>query len=832
MTTADHDAIIIGSGAGGAAAAYRLVRGGLRVLLLEKGSHLPTDGTTLDTERVVRGGEFLSREAWRDAAGHPLTPEEHFNIGGKTKWYGAALARFAAAEFREDGAHGCRGWPISLSDLEPYYEEAERTLKVHAFAVEPDLARILSGLIRPGGAWRQAPLPLGLDPAILRDPLEARHFDGFASAKGLKADAETAFLASVRDNPLFTLETGAEVSSLVAAASAGRGAYVINGVRLADGREYRSSAVFLAAGALHSPRLLGRYLQATGLRGTLPAAAHVGCNLKLHLLTAIVAASLPRMTDLIRKTALLTSAQHPHSSAQPLGFDGELMASLVPGWVPTRVRHEFGQRSYGFFLQTEDGSSPDNRVREVGAGAPPVLDYAEGRVAAARDEHRAFTRSFQRALARVGRLAFSRRIGLNGTAHACGTLVCGHSPEDSVVDAHGRVHGLEGLYVVDGSVLPRSSHVNPALTIYAWALRVADSILKGARPLLLAAVAGVALFGTSAVPALEPCPLSDTRPATGVTTPHPPAVTAVMSVAMTVSDLDRAKDFYTQVLPFRLDSERELAGERYERLYGLFGARLRVAHLTLGEESLELIQFLVPRGRAIPEDLRSNDRAFQHVAIVVADMHAAYERLLGFKVQPASSAPQRLPDWNKAAGGIEAFYFRDPDGHYLELITFPPDKGASRWHAHDGRLFLGIDHSAIVVADTDCSLRFYRDLLGLAVAGASENFGTEQEHLNNVFGAHLRITALRAAQGPGVELLEYLTPRTGRAAPADTAPDDLWYWQVNFRVPDPTGLERRLRAVHVAELSAPSGAGAGGLPLYDGGLIVRDPDGHASLVAP
>jgi hypothetical protein len=85
-----------------------------------------------------------------------------------------------------------------------------------------------------------------------------------------------------------------------------------------------------------------------------------------------------------------------------------------------------------------------------------------------------------------------------------------------------------------------------------------------------------------------------------------------------------------------------------------------------------------------------------------------------------------------------------------------------KWQAPGSRLFLGIDHSAIVVTDTDASLAYYRDTLGLKVVGGSENYGVEQERLNNVFGARLRITALRAGYGPGVELLEYLAPRTGR----------------------------------------------------------------------
>ena len=310
----------------------------------------------------------------------------------------------------------------------------------------------------------------------------------------------------------------------------------------------------------------------------------------------------------------------------------------------------------------------------------------------------------------------------------------------------------------------------------------------------------------------------------------PGTVTSVDSVALTVSDLDQAVDFYAKVLTFEKVADREVSSEAYEQLYGVFGLRVRSVRMRLGDEYLELQQFLAPRGRPVPIDSHSNDRWFQHVAIIVSDMTAAYARLRSFKVEHASSGPQRLPDWNPDAGGIEAFYFRDPDGHNLEVLQFPAGKGASKWHARDGRLFLGIDHTAIVVADTEASLRFYRDVLGMHVTGSSDNYGTEQEHLNNVFGAHLRITALRAAHGPGVEFLEYLAPRTGRPLPPDTQPQDLWYWQVNFCSATPAAFEPALLDSHASLLSA------GTIELADAqlgwreGLLTRDPDGHASLI--
>lgn len=318
--------------------------------------------------------------------------------------------------------------------------------------------------------------------------------------------------------------------------------------------------------------------------------------------------------------------------------------------------------------------------------------------------------------------------------------------------------------------------------------------------------------------------------AAAASAPAPPLVGSVESVGYTVSDLDRAVGFFTEVLGFaRVPGEQEIAGEAWERLAGVFGLRARVARLRLGDEEIELTEYLAPRGRGIPPDVRGNDRSFQHVAIVVSDMARAYRRLREHRVAHASSGPQRLPDWNPNAGGIEAFYFRDPDGHFLELIAFPADKGDARWRAAaaSGRLFLGLDHTAIVVADTETSLGFYRDAVGLRVAGESENWGGEQEHLNNVFGARLRITGLRAGGGPGIELLEYLAPRDGRPAPADMRANDLAYWQTTLVTADAGAAARRLRPPASAFVSPGEVALPAGEAGFRRGLTVRDPDGHA-----
>ncbi|WP_019501173.1 VOC family protein [Pseudanabaena sp. PCC 6802] len=307
----------------------------------------------------------------------------------------------------------------------------------------------------------------------------------------------------------------------------------------------------------------------------------------------------------------------------------------------------------------------------------------------------------------------------------------------------------------------------------------------------------------------------------------PSTVTAVDSVGITVSDMDKAVEFYSQVLAFRKISDVEVWGNEYEHLQGLFGIRMRVVRMQLGDEFIELTEYLTPKGNPIPIDSRSHDRWFQHMAIVVSDMDKAYQHLRRFKVQHSSTAPQTIPNSNAVAAGIRAFYFKDPDGHNLEIIYFPPGKGDPKWQQASERLFLGIDHTAIVVANTGTSLRFYRDLLGMRLAGESENFGTEQEHLNNVFGAKLRISGLRAPTGLGVEFLDYLTPRDGRPLPLDARPNDLFHWQTTLIVKDAAAIAKKLRAANTAFIS-PSVVELPGKTLgFQRGFIVRDPDGHA-----
>jgi len=312
------------------------------------------------------------------------------------------------------------------------------------------------------------------------------------------------------------------------------------------------------------------------------------------------------------------------------------------------------------------------------------------------------------------------------------------------------------------------------------------------------------------------------------------AVSHIESVGFTVSDIDRAVDFYTRVLPFKKNSDTEVWGTEVETLSGVFGARVRVVRLQLGDETLELTEYLTPQGRPIPVNSRSHDRWFQHLAIVVGDLDQAYQILRRHKVRYASTAPQTLPAYLQPAAGIKAFYFKDFDHHILELIEFPPGKGAQKWHqlAKDkNKIFLGIDHTAIVVADTHRSLEFYRDLLHLKISGESENYGPEQEHLNNVRGARLRITSLLTPQaGIGVELLQYLAPTDGKPFPHDTQANDLWHWQTSFVSAGLNNLVTALERQKVDFISSGIVSIETKSLVFKKGALVRDPDGHAVRV--
>lgn len=269
---------------------------------------------------------------------------------------------------------------------------------------------------------------------------------------------------------------------------------------------------------------------------------------------------------------------------------------------------------------------------------------------------------------------------------------------------------------------------------------------------------------------------------------------SILRFSRVVADLDRAEAFYRDALGFRTIRRGRcdplpFAPEQAEEIV-----------MRLGHETIALVRFATP-GRPCPPDSRSNDLWFQHLAIVVTDVDAAYTHLLRHHGwQPITAGgPQLLPPSN---GAVRAFKFRDPDGHPLELLWFPPGQGRAIWHDRPADTpFLGVDHSALSIGSTPRSRTFYRTL-GLHVSDRSLNHGPAQASLDGLPGATVRVTSLRPASdnGPGIELLGYHPP--GRAAATPSPNDRVTDW-ITLLVTPPSGDVMRMR---------------------------RDPDGHLLLL--
>ena len=179
------------------------------------------------------------------------------------------------------------------------------------------------------------------------------------------------------------------------------------------------------------------------------------------------------------------------------------------------------------------------------------------------------------------------------------------------------------------------------------------------------------------------------------------AVVEVERISLTVADLDRTERFYHDGLGFVIVGRRHVEDPAVARLFGVPGTTIESLVMRLGSDEVEFLEYR-PRGRLYPEGSRSPDLWFQHFAIVVSDMDAAYAQLRRVAFAPISSGgPQTLPEQD---GRVRAFKFRDPDGHPLELLYFPPGQGRPLWHRPaNGRVFVSIDHSAVAVSDTAAS---------------------------------------------------------------------------------------------------------------------------------
>jgi catechol 2,3-dioxygenase-like lactoylglutathione lyase family enzyme len=281
------------------------------------------------------------------------------------------------------------------------------------------------------------------------------------------------------------------------------------------------------------------------------------------------------------------------------------------------------------------------------------------------------------------------------------------------------------------------------------------------------------------------------------TEPPAPAqiLTAIAGFRLVTADLPRLARFYEDVLGFAADGSEQAISDDELRLLGLRGSARRQA-LRLGDQSVAIEQF-DPPGRPYPADDDAACLCFQHLALVVGHMATAYQLVRG-ATAISEGGPQRLP---ASSGGVEAYKFRDPDGHPLELLHFPSRSRPSAWDgeaASFAQIGPGIDHSAISVADADASVAFY-GALGLKAGDRTFNQGPKQQCLDRLGGVQVSVTPMQAASPtPHLELLGYRVPR-GAAGPA-LQPNDIAATRIVWR---------GTRAA-----------------------LLRDPDGHLQQIAP
>jgi choline dehydrogenase-like flavoprotein len=510
-----YDVIIIGSGAGGGTLAYRLAPTGKRILLLERGDYVRREKANWDSRAVNVEAKYHTKETWRDKDGHPLHPHTNYYVGGNTKFYGAALFRLRERDFGELTHTGgvSPAWPISYADLEPYYTEAEHLYQVHgergvdptdppasapyrfpAVAHEPRIQKLNDDLARAGLRPFHVPLGVMLDES---HPHRSRCIrcdtcDGFPCLVHAKSDAQVVCVDPALTHANVTLRVNTEVLRLETSAS---GREVTTVVARSNGREERfaGDVVVVSCGAINSAALLLRSANSQHPQGLANDSGVVGRHYMGHINSVLLAISTTPNPTVFQKTLAVNDFYFgDRDFPYPMGhisFVGKLdavaLSAGAPPFVPGMTLDVMARHSLDFWLTSEDLPDPENRVT-LDRDGNIELRYTPNNL----EGHERLTKKLEYLLEHIGarhlirrNLFLGQRIPLAGVAHQNGTIRFGRDPRTSALDATCRAHGVENLYVVDGSFFPSSGAVNPALTIMANALRVGDHLIErlGAR---------------------------------------------------------------------------------------------------------------------------------------------------------------------------------------------------------------------------------------------------------------------------------------------------------------------------------------------------------------
>lgn len=512
-----YDIIIIGTGAGGGTLAYRLAPTGKRILLLERGGYVPREKDNWSPLAVNVNGKYQAKEVWYDREGHALHPHTNYYVGGNTKFYGAALFRLRERDFGEIRHHGgvSPAWPISYSELEPYYTEAERLYQVHgerggdpteppasapfpypSVSHEPRIAELANHFAAQGLRPFHTPLGVMLDETNGQASrcIRCETCDGFPCLVYAKSDAQVCCVDPALAHSNVTLLTGALAKRLVTGTS-GRDVKKVIVERNGAIEEYSGDIVVVSCGAINSAALLLRSANGAHSNGLANGSDVVGRHYMGHINSVLMSLSLCPNPTVFQKTLSVNDFyfgsddwDHPMGHISFVGkLDGVTLKAGAPAIAPGWTLDKMARHSLDFWLTSEDLPDPENRVT-LDRNGDIVLSYRpnneEGhKRLIARLKH---LMQQQRSCATHGKdchqglfarsLFVGQRIPLAGVAHQNGTIRFGRDKESSALDPNCKAWELDNLYVVDGSFFPSSGAVNPALTIVANALRVGDHL--------------------------------------------------------------------------------------------------------------------------------------------------------------------------------------------------------------------------------------------------------------------------------------------------------------------------------------------------------------------
>ncbi|MDN5940367.1 MAG: GMC family oxidoreductase [Nitrospira sp.] len=506
-----YDIIIIGTGPGGGTLAYKLAPSGKKILLLERGGYLPREKDNWSSKTVFLENKYKAKETWKDKNGGTFHPGIHYNVGGNSKVYGAALLRMRAQDFGEVKHHSgvSPEWPIHYEDLESYYTQAEHLYYVHGnrgedptepkasapykyapLTHEPRIQELHDDWMKMG--YHPFHLPVGV---MLNEEQKEKSVcircntcDGFPCLLGAKADSQVVCVDPALKYENVSLVTGAWVIRLETSAS-GREVTGVVVERNGQKETYKGSIVVVSAGAINSAALLLKSANETHPNGLGNSSDMVGRHYMCHNNSAMLAISKRPNPTVFQKTIGLNDFYFPSAEcAYPMGHismigkqDVDSLRAGAPAFAPDKALDAMAKHSLDFWMTSEDLPDPDNRVL-VGKDDTITLAYTENNLEA----HRRLAAKLKGMLNHIGcedrllptHLYLGKKIPIAGTAHQCGTVRFGRDPKTSVLDVNCKAHDLDNLYVVDASFFVSSSAVNPSLTIMANALRVGDRLLE------------------------------------------------------------------------------------------------------------------------------------------------------------------------------------------------------------------------------------------------------------------------------------------------------------------------------------------------------------------